>query len=154
MLNECNFIGRLGKDVETRFMTNGDPVSNLTLAVGEKYKDKNTGQMVENVEWVRCVLFKRQSEIAGEYLSKGSLIHVKGKMKTRKWDDKETGETKYSTEIIVDRFVMLGGDQKAADRQQDNSGQSQQAPANNQQAGVTQVNQGFDNFDDDPSIPF
>lgn len=161
MLNECNFIGRLGKDPETRFMPSGKAVANFSLAVGEKYKDKNTGQMVENTEWVRCSAFDRQAEIAAEYLKKGSLVHVKGRMKTRKWQD-QSGQDKYSTEIMVDRFVMLGGDQKAADRQQNQGGQSQQSDqqqnqglsqagdggkygkSSNQQAGITQI----DRFDD------
>lgn len=107
-LNQCQFIGRLGRDVEVRYAPSGDAVSNFTLAVGESWKDKTTGEKKEKVEWVRCVAFGKLGEIAEQYLSKGKQCYVSGKMVTRKWTDKD-GIGKYTTEVNIDRLQMLGG---------------------------------------------
>jgi len=101
-LNHCQFIGRLGKDPEVRYMANGDAVANLTLAVGWKSKDK------EGTEWVKCTAYGKLAEICGQYLKKGSQAYVSGKFKTRKWTDKE-GKDNYSTEINLEQMQMLGG---------------------------------------------
>lgn len=100
-LNLCQFIGRLGRDPETRFMTNGDPVCNFSIAVGWKSKDK------EGAEWVRISAFGKLAEICGQYLKKGSQVYINGRMQTRKWADKD-GVEKYTTEIMADRMQMLG----------------------------------------------
>lgn len=100
-LNRCEFIGRLGRDPETRFMQNGDAVCNFSVAVGWKSKDK------EGTEWVRVNAFKQLAEICGKYLTKGSQVYVSGRMATRKWTDKE-GQERYSTEINLDQMQMLG----------------------------------------------
>jgi len=100
-LNQCSFIGRLGADPESRFMTSGDPVCNFRIAVGWKGKDK------EGVEWVSCVAFSKLGEICGQYLKKGSQVFVQGRFKTEKFVDKD-GHEKYSTKIILDTMQMLG----------------------------------------------
>jgi len=105
-MNKVMLIGRLGKDPEVRYMANGDAVANITLATAEKWKDKS-GTMQERTEWHTLVMYKRSAEIAGQYLAKGSQIYVEGKIQTRKWQDKE-GKDRYSTEIVVQSFEMLG----------------------------------------------
>lgn len=115
-LNLCQFIGRLGKDPETRFMPSGDAVTNFSLAVGWKGKEK------EGTEWVRCSTYGKLAEIAGKYLEKGKQCYVSGRMTTRKWTDKD-GVERYSTEINVDRLQFLGsrGESKPEDREQSDS---------------------------------
>lgn len=102
-LNQCQFIGRLGRDVEMRFLPNGDPVANFSLACGWKTKDK------EGVEWVAVVVFGKLAEICGQYLKKGQQVFVSGRMRTEKYTDKATGVEKYSVKIVADRMQMLGG---------------------------------------------
>ena len=105
-LNECKFIGRLGKDVEVRTMPSGKSVANFSLAVGESYKNKN-GEKVENTEWVNVVAFDKLADIMSQYLSKGSQVYISGRMKTDKYE--KDGVTRYSTKIIADKLQMLGG---------------------------------------------
>ena len=107
-LNLCQFIGRLGRDPETRYMPNGDAACNFSIATSETWKDKNSGEKQERTEWVRCTAFGKLGEIAGQYLKKGKQCYVAGKMVTRKWTDKD-GVEKYSTEIKVDQLQLLGG---------------------------------------------
>lgn len=110
-LNRCEFIGRLGKDPEVRYSPDGAAVCNFSLAVGWKTKEK------EGVEWVRIVAFGKLAEICGEYLTKGKQVYASGRMTTRKWADKETGQDRYSTEIVADQMQMLGGKGDEADRE-------------------------------------
>lgn len=105
-LNSCSFIGRLGKDVETRYLTNGDAVSSFSLAVGSQWKNKN-GEKQESTEWVNCSVFGKLAEVVSEYLHKGSQVFVSGRLKTDKYTDKQ-GVEKYATKIIVDKLQMLG----------------------------------------------
>jgi len=107
-INKVILIGHLGQDPQTRYMPNGDAVTNATLATSESWKDKSSGEKKELTEWHRLIFFRRLAEIAGEYLKKGSQIYIEGKLKTRKWTDKD-GVEKYTTEIIVDNMSMLGG---------------------------------------------
>jgi single-strand DNA-binding protein len=107
MLNNCNFIGRLGNDPETAFLPDGKQVTKLSIACGEKWKDKS-GTMQEKTEWVRVVSFGKLAEIISKYLVKGSLIYISGKMSTTKYTDKN-GVEKYSTEIIANEMKMLDG---------------------------------------------
>ena len=147
-LNQANFIGRLGRDPETRFMPSGGEVANFSIACGDDYRDKKTGQKVEQVNWINIVAFGRLAEIVGEYLKKGSKVYVSGKQVTRKWQDKTTGADRYTTEIVAGDLQMLdsrgdvggqGGGQAAAPAQQAPAGQ------NAAQGG------GFDDgFDDAP----
>jgi single-strand DNA-binding protein len=102
-LNQCQFIGRLGRDVEMRFLPNGDPVANFSLACGWKTKDK------DGVEWVAVVVFGKLAEICGQYLKKGAQVFIQGRMRTEKYTDKTTGVEKYSVKIVADRMQMLGG---------------------------------------------
>lgn len=105
-LNQCNFIGRVGRDPETRYSASGDAITNITLAVDDSYKDKN-GEKVDKCEWVNVTFYRKLAEIAGSFLVKGSLVYVSGKIETRKYTDK-AGIEKYSTSIIADKMQMLG----------------------------------------------
>lgn len=107
-LNKVQIIGRLGQDPDVRYMPSGKPVANLRIATSEKWtKD---GEKQERTEWHSVVMFDKLGEIAGEYLRKGSLVYVEGKLQTRKWADKE-GKDRYSTEIVASQMQMLGGKQ-------------------------------------------
>lgn len=121
-LNQCNFIGNIGK-IETRALTNGDSVTNLSLAVNESYKDKS-GDKIEKTEWVNVVAYKKLSDIIEEYCTKGQQIYISGKMSTRKWTDKN-GVDKYTTEIIAHEMKMLGSkssETRQADKSSDQQG--------------------------------
>lgn len=108
MLNKVLLIGNLGKDPEMRSLPSGQPVASFTLATSRRWRDKN-GQKQEQTEWHQIVVFGKQAEIAGQYLTKGKQIYVEGRIQTRSWDDRQTGEKKYRTEIVCDNFQMLGG---------------------------------------------
>ena len=108
MVNKVILIGNLGKDPEVRSTTSGQPVASFTLATSRRWRDKN-GQKQEQTEWHQIVCFGKQAEIAGQYLTKGKQIYVEGRIQTRSWDDRQSGEKKYRTEIICDNFQMLGG---------------------------------------------
>lgn len=129
-LNQCNFIGNLGRDVELKYLPSGDAVCSVSIAVSNKWKDKNTGEQKESTEWIPLEFFGKLAEIAGQYLKKGSSIHVTGRFSTRKYTDKD-GVEKYATSIKVDQMQMLGGKQEgqgAAPAQQQQR-QPAQAPA-------------------------
>jgi len=106
MINKCEFIGRLTKDCDIRYTQGGAAVANFTIACGETWKDKATGEKKESVEFVRCVAWNQLGEICGKYLSKGMLVYVAGKMETRKYE--QDGVTKYTTEIKLNEMRMLG----------------------------------------------
>ena len=114
-LNQCQFIGNLGRDPEVRYAPSGDAVANFSLACNESWKDKGTGQQMESTEWVRCVAWGKLAEIINQYLRKGSQVYVSGRMKTRKYQDKE-GNERSSTEIVVSDMLMLGGKQDGEHR--------------------------------------
>jgi len=103
MLNRCDFIGRLGRDVETRYLPSGEQVSTFSLAATEKWTKE--GEKKERTEWVKCVCFGKLAELASKYIGKGSLVYVSGKMQTRSWDHE--GQKKYSTEIVLKEIVFL-----------------------------------------------
>jgi len=149
-VNKVILVGRLGKDPETRYMTNGEAVTNATLATSENWKDKS-GEKQEKTEWHNLVFYRRLAEIAGEYLKKGSQIYVEGKIQTRKWQTKE-GQDRYTTEIIVNEMQMLGsksgGSSFEVVENRPASSSSGAAPAKSEPAAKNS----FDNFDDD--IPF
>ena len=157
-LNEVNLIGRLGNDPESKFMPSGDAVCNISIATGESWKDKD-GNKQERTEWQRVVFFGKVAEIAGKYLQKGSQCYVKGKLRTRKWQNQQ-GVDMYTTEIVVDSFdgklQLLDSKSQGDNSQPQNQQQSQQQqPHNNaatQQPRQQAAPQGFDSFDDD--IPF
>ena len=114
-VNKCLFIGNLTADPEIRTMPNGEQVANFTIALNERYKAKD-GNVVENVEYVRIVLYRRLAEIAGQYLHKGSQVYIEGRLKTRKWQD-NNGQDRYTTEIQGDNLQMLGGRQEEQKQQ-------------------------------------
>jgi single-strand DNA-binding protein len=107
-LNQCNFIGRLGKDVELKYMASGSAVANFSIACSDDYKNKNTGEKVEQTNWINVVAFGRLAEIIGEYCHKGSRVFVSGKQSTRKWQD-QSGADKWTTEITANDIQMLDG---------------------------------------------
>ncbi|WP_428852254.1 single-stranded DNA-binding protein [Imbroritus primus] len=107
-VNKVILVGNLGADPETRYMPSGDAVTNIRLATTDRYKDKSSGDMKEATEWHRVAFFGRLAEIAGEYLKKGSSCYIEGRIRTRKWQDKD-GKDVYSTEIVAEQMQMLGG---------------------------------------------
>jgi single-strand DNA-binding protein len=159
-VNKVILLGRLGKDPETRYMPNGEAVTNATLATSENWKDKS-GVKQEKTEWHNLVFYRRLAEVAGEYLKKGSMVYVEGKLQTRKWQDKE-GKDRYTTDIIVNEMTMLGDKKSGGDHESSapaESGQRSAAPARqsapaarNSAPAAAPTGRSFDNFDDD--IPF
>src|SRR3954465_13140985 len=111
-VNKVIIVGNLGRDPETRYMPNGEAVTNVAVATTESWKDKNTGEKKELTEWHRITFYRKLAEIAGQYLKKGSQVYVEGRLQTRKWTDKE-GVERYTTEIIADTMQMLGSRQGA-----------------------------------------
>lgn len=111
-VNKVILVGNLGADPETRYMPNGDAVANIRLATTESWKDKASGEKKEITEWHRVVFYRKLAEIAGQYLKKGSAVYVEGRIRTRKWQDKE-GQERYTTEIEANEMQMLGGRQSA-----------------------------------------
>jgi len=107
-INKVILIGNLGRDPEVRYTPSGAAVCNVTIATSRNWKDKTSGEKVEETEWHRVVFYDRLAEIAGEYLKKGRSVYVEGRLKTRKWTDKD-GVDKYTTEIVADNMQMLGG---------------------------------------------
>ena len=157
-VNKVILIGNVGGDPETRYMPNGNAVTNITLATSESWKDKQTGQQQERTEWHRVVFFGRLAEIAGEYLRKGSQVYVEGSLRTRKWQGQD-GQDRYTTEIVVDingNMQLLGGRGGSSDepRQPRPQREPQQAarPAPSQPKPAQQPAPDYDSFDDD--IPF
>lgn len=140
-LNQCNFIGRLGKDPEVRYMASGDAVCNFDIAVGWKTKDK------EGAEWVRISVFGKLAEICGKYLKRGSKVFISGRFTTRKWQD-QNGNDRYSTEIRCETMQMLDSLQ-ASDSQANNPPQRQAA---NTGYAPQQYQAQDDEFEDE--IPF
>ncbi|MBI5437140.1 MAG: single-stranded DNA-binding protein [Nitrosomonadales bacterium] len=151
-VNKVILVGRLGKDPETRYMTNGEAVTNVTLATSENWKDKS-GEKQEKTEWHNLVFYRRLAEVAGEYLKKGSQIFVEGKITTEKWQDKE-GKDRYTTKIVVNEMQMLGGKSSGGGSFEVVDKPAAPAPASAPEAGkpAPAKGGGFDNFDDD--IPF
>src|SRR5437763_14311058 len=106
-VNKVILVGNLGRDPETRYATSGSAICNITIATSRQWKDKATGEKKEETEWHRVVFYDKLAEIAGEYLKKGRSVYVEGRLKTRKWQDKD-GVEKYTTEIIATDMQMLG----------------------------------------------
>jgi len=108
MVNKVILIGNLGRDPEVRSTPSGQAVASFTLATNRRWRDKN-GQKQEQTEWHNIVVWGKQAEIAGQYLTKGKQIFLEGRLQTRSWDDRNSGEKKYRTEIVCENFQMLGG---------------------------------------------
>ncbi len=107
-VNKVIIVGNLGNDPDTRYMPSGSAVTNLSVATNESWKDKQTGEQKERTEWHRVAMFGRLAEIAAEYLRKGSQVYIEGRLRTRKWQD-QSGNDRWTTEIIADEMQMLGG---------------------------------------------
>jgi len=107
-LNRVQLIGNLGKDPEIKYTPQGTPVAKLAIATNERFKDKS-GEWQDRTEWHNVVLWQRLAEIAGEYLKKGGKVYIEGRLQTRSWDDKQTGQKKYMTEVVASDMILLGG---------------------------------------------
>ena len=141
-INKVILVGNLGADPETRYMPSGSAVTNLSVATSESWKDKQTGEQKDRAEWHKVAMFNRLAEIAAEYLRKGSQVYIEGKLRTRKWQDRD-GNDRYTTEIIADEMQMLGG----------RGGGGGSTPMNQDPGPSSAPPQpGPDDFDDD--IPF
>jgi single-strand DNA-binding protein len=166
-VNKVIVLGNLGKDPEVRYMPNGSAVCNLRIATTRTWKNKESGEKMEETEWHSVVLYERQAEIAGEYLKKGRSVYIEGRLKTRKWQDKE-GMDRYTTEIVGDSMQLLGGregmgggaggDEEGGGGYSERSAPPQRAaPASRPAAQAaakpaSKATTGFDQMDDD--IPF
>jgi single-strand DNA-binding protein len=147
-VNKVIIVGNLGNDPDTRYMPSGGAVTNLSVATNESWKDKQTGEQKDRTEWHRVAMFGRLAEIAAEYLRKGSQVYIEGKLRTRKWQD-QSGNDRYTTEIIADEMQMLGGRSGAGAPAMNDMGGPPPAPP---QGGGGRSSGGGDDFDDD--IPF
>ena len=168
-VNKVIIIGNLGRDPEVRYAASGAAICNVAIATSRSWKDKTSGERQEETEWHRVVFYDRLAEIAGEYLKKGKSVYVEGRLKTRKWTDKD-GAEKYTTEIIAQEMTMLGGREDGAGPRGgaggeeggygEQQGRSEaprraappRAPAPAPKAPAAKSSTGFDDLDDD--IPF
>ena len=144
-INKVILVGYLGADPDTRYMPSGGAVTNLSIATSESWKDKQSGEQKERTEWHKVAMFNRLAEISAEYLRKGSQVYIEGKLRTRKWQDKD-GKDRWTTEIVADEMQMLGGrggGGGGAPAQNDDYSQPSQQPTGGPPSG---------DFDDD--IPF
>ena len=161
-INKVIIIGNLGRDPEVRYTPNGAAICNVSLATTRNWKDKNTGEKVEETEWHRVVFYDRLAEIAGEYLKKGRPVYVEGRLKTRKWADKD-GIEKFTTEIIASEMQLLGGREGMGGPGGEEGGASggggysrpapaarpAAAPAARPAPAPSKASSGFDDMDDD-----
>ena len=168
-VNKVIIVGNLGKDPEVRYMPSGSAICNANIATTRTWKNKESGDKNEETEWHRVVFFDRQAEVAGEYLKKGSSVYVEGRLKTRKWTDKE-GVERYTTEIVAEVMQLLGsrqgaggggaggGDEESGGYSERSAPAQRPAPASRPAASAPasrpapKSTTGFDNMDDD--IPF
>ena len=166
-INKVILIGNLGRDPEVRYTPSGAAVCNVSVATTRNWKDKNSGDKVEETEWHRVVFYDRLAEIAGEYLKKGRPVYVEGRLKTRKWQDKD-GKDNYTTEIVAEQMQLLGGREGGGGGYGGNQGgpedysqeapsapsrpAARPAPAPAPRPAPTKSSTGFDDMDDD--IPF
>jgi len=149
-VNKVILIGNLGKDPEVRYMPSGSAVTNISIATSESWKDKQTGDKQERTEWHNVVFFNRLAEIAGEYLKKGSKVYVEGSLRTRKWQDKNTGQDRYTTEIVANEMQML--DSRGGGDSFQGSGSGSYGKSDVAESRSPAMETAGDDFDDD--IPF
>ncbi len=158
-VNKVILVGNVGGDPETRYLPNGNAVTNITLATSETWKDKQTGQPQEKTEWHRVVLFGKVAEIAGQYLRKGSQVYIEGKLQTRKWQD-QSGQDRYTTEVVVDMGGSMqllggrGGAESEAPRAPAPRAAAPQAAAPQPAPRPVPQAQPAPNYDNDDDIPF
>jgi len=128
MVNKVILVGNLGRDPEVRSLPSGQPVANFTLATSRRWKDRD-GNRQEHTEWHNVVCFGRQAEVAGQYLTKGKQVFVEGRLQTRSWEDRQSGEKRYRTEVICDNFQMLGSRGGAPAEPDSHAAEPAEAPA-------------------------
>ena len=148
-INKVILVGNLGAKPEVKYASNGNAISNLSVATSESWTDKSTGQKQERTEWHRVSLFGKLAEIAGQYLDKGSKVYVEGKLQTRKWQD-QNGQDRYTTEVVVSGF---NGTLQMLDRRDDSSSSTPSEDVTEkgpEKQSITPVSK--DEFEDD--IPF
>ncbi len=160
-VNKVILVGNLGRDPETRYSADGGAITNVSIATTSSWKDKTSGERKEETEWHRVVFYGRLAEIAGEYLKKGRPVYVEGRLRTRKWQDKE-GQDRYTTEIIADQMQMLGSregggaDMEGGGAREPAHAAARGAPAGASGGGGASAGKkpasSFDDMDDD--IPF
>jgi len=165
-VNKVIIVGNRGKDPEVRYMPSGSAICTLAIATSRQWKDKTSGERQEETEWHRVSLFDRLAEVAGEYLKKGRSVYIEGRLKTRKWTDKD-GVERYSTDIVASEMVLLGGREAGGGGGGGNSGSddgdssyspaprsapARSAPASKPAPAASKPATGFDDMDDD--IPF
>jgi len=146
-VNKVILVGNLGRDPETRYMPDGAAITNVSVATSFQWTDKASGEKKEETEWHRVVFRGRLAEIAGEYLKKGSQVYVEGRLRTRKWQDKE-GQDRYTTEIMADAMKMLGSRSGAGEPRTEASAE----PRGEAKAAAKKPAGKFDDMEDD--IPF
>ncbi|MDE0149419.1 MAG: single-stranded DNA-binding protein [Rhodospirillaceae bacterium] len=120
-VNKVILVGNLGRDPEVRTMQSGDKVANFSVATSERWKDRNSGEMRERTEWHRVVIFGRTAEVAEQYLRKGSKVYIEGQLQTSKWEDKQTGQERYTTEVVIRPYR---GEMTMLDSRRDGGGTS------------------------------
>jgi single-strand DNA-binding protein len=156
-VNKVIIVGNLGRDPEVRYTPNGSAVCNVSVATTRSWKNKESGDKTEETEWHRVVFYDKLAEIAGEYLKKGRSVYVEGRLKTRKWQDKD-GVEKYTTEIVATDMQMLGSREGMGGGQssEEGGGYERAAPAARPAAAAANrpaaKSSGFSDMDDD--IPF
>ncbi len=121
-VNKVIIVGNLGRDPEVRTMQSGDKVANFSVATSERWKDRNSGEMQERTEWHRVVIFGRTAEVAEQYLRKGSKVYIEGQLQTRKWEDNQTGQERYTTEVVIRPYR---GEMTMLDSRRDGGGMSE-----------------------------
>jgi single-strand DNA-binding protein len=144
-INKVIIVGNLGGDPETRYMPSGSAVTNLTVATNESWKDKQTGEQKDRTEWHKVALFNRLAVVTAVYLRKGSQVYIEGKLRTRKWQDKN-GQDRWTTEIVADEMQMLGG------RGGSGGSSAPMGSSSDSSSSSAPPQPGPDDFDDD--IPF
>ena len=156
-LNKAMILGRLGRDPEVRYTSGGAPVANISIATNSRSRDKS-GEWQDVTEWHRVVLFSKNVEIAEKYLKKGGAVYVEGRIQTKSWEDQQSGQKRYSTEIIDDQLKMMGGrdNQPSNDIEEKIESNSESRSTVNDIKKTNSPNdtkaQGFEDLDDD--IPF
>jgi len=146
-VNKVILLGNVGKDPEVKFLPSGLPVANLTLATSDRFKDK-AGEWQDRTEWHNLTAYQRVAEIIRDYVKKGSKLYVEGRIQTRSWDDKASGQKKYRTEVIVNDIVLLSGrgEGEAVSARSNTASFDQRAPVHHEEFAGTEIT------DDD--IPF
>ena len=156
-INKAMILGRLGRDPEVRYTSGGAPVANISIATNSRSRDKS-GEWQDVTEWHKIVLFNKNAEIAEKYLKKGGAVYIEGRIQTRSWEDQQSGQKRYSTEIIADQLKMMGGRDSQITNAPDDKPESisETKSLDNETKKIGTSNdvkaKGFEDLDDD--IPF